>query len=308
MRKLLLQVLLLLSLVGLVAGAVLWQALQRPYLDAFYTRFTTPTAGSLVLGTSRAAQGVLPAVLRAQLGSRYAGPWLNYAFTLAESPYGPAYLASVRRKLAPGTKNGLFVLAVDPWSLSLAGPGAPGEAVVFPEDQGMIGQLHLVNQNPNPEYLARFLHRPLYEVLSRDTTSIEHLHPDGWLEIDLPNPAEDTSLLHERTADKLFTYRAVAASSHLSAARLAALSQIIGLLQPHGRVVLVRLPTGPGLATLEAQYQPGFDALMQHTAATLGVLYLNYIGLSYPTNDGNHLWRGAAHEFSQRLAADIERQ
>ena len=307
MGRLLLYLLSLLLGTGLVAGLALGSTLQRAEVDAFYTRFTTPPAGSLVLGTSRAAQAVQPAVLQAQLGARYAGQWLNYAFTLGESPYGPAYVRSIQRKLAADTRRGLFVLAVDPWALSLTESEQPGEAVVFSEDQGMIGQMHLVNQNPNPEYLGRFLHRPLYQLLRPDTNNVQHLHLDGWLEIDLPAPAADTALLHQRTVNKLANYRAMAARSHLSAARLASLRQLIFLLKSHGQVVLARLPTGPEMVVLEAQYQPRFDALMQQTAAAQGVPYLNYIHQNYPTNDGNHLWSGVARRFSQQLAADIGR-
>lgn len=309
MRKLLLQLLLLLGGLGLVVGLALVPALRRPYLDAFYDRFTTPPAGSLVLGTSRAAQAVLPTELRAQLGKRYEGPWLNYAFTLFESPYGPAYLASVQRKLAPGTRHGLFLLAVDPWSLSMEMEHArrPSQPVVFPEDNSIIGKLHTVSQNPNLEYLTRHLRQPLYRVLLHDTTGIERLHSDGWLEIALPPPTADSARLRQRIADKLATYRPLAAASHLSAARLHSLQQLIAFLKPHGRVLLVRLPTGPPLVALENQYQPQFDQLMQHLAASQGIDYLNYIGLAYPTNDGNHLWRGAARSFSQRLATDIAR-
>ena len=306
MRKLLWQLFFLLGSVGLVASLALAPALRRPYLDAFYARFTSPAAGSLVLGTSRAAQAVQPAALRARLGGRYAGPWLNYAFTLYESPYGPAYLASIRRKLAPGTRHGLFVLAVDPWSLSMQRPARPDAALVFPEDKSLIGKLHQVSQNPNLEYLARHLRQPLYQVLLHDTATIERLHPDGWLEIALPPPTADTARLRQRTADKLATYRPLAAGSYLAPARLQSLRQLITFLKPHGQVVVVRLPTGPALAALEAQYQPQFDHLMRRTTAGLGVPYLNYITQTYPTNDGNHLWRGAARTFSQRLAEDID--
>ena len=307
MRKLLLQLLLLLGGVGLVAALALGPALRRPYLDAFYARFTSPPAGSLVLGTSRAAQAVQPAVLQARLGARYAGPWLNYAFTLYESPYGPAYLASIRRKLAPATRQGLFVLAVDPWSLSMTKPSRPGEPLIFPEDQSLIGQMQEVSQNPNLEYLARHLRQPLYRVLLHDTAGIERLHPDGWLEIALPPPTADTARLRQRIADKLATYRPLAASSYLSAARLQSLRQLIGLLHSRGQVVLVRLPTGPALAALERQYQPRFDDLMRRLAASQHIPYLNYLDQPYPTNDGNHLTRDAARQFSQRLATDIAR-
>ena len=166
MRKLFFQLLLLLGAVALTGGLTLRWALRRPYLDVFYSRFTTPPASSLVLGTSRAAQAVQPAVLRARLGARYEGPWLNYAFTALHSPYGPSYVASIRRKLAPSARHGLYVVAVDPWALSLLRPKAGQVGLVFPEDKEMIGQMRLVNQNPNFEYLAHYLTDPLYHVFS----------------------------------------------------------------------------------------------------------------------------------------------
>ncbi len=306
MQKLLTQLMLLLGGVGLVAGLALAPALRRPYLDAFYARFTAPPAASLVLGTSRAAQAVLPGVLQARLSGRYAGPWLNYAFTLYQSPYGPSYLASIRRKLAPGTRQGLFVLAVDPWSLSVARPKVAGQAVGFPEDQLMIGQLHQVSQNPNFGYLAHYLNFPLYRALLHDTaTVVERLHPDGWLEIALPSPLTTPARTRQREAERLATYRQQAASNQPSVARLASLRALIEFLKEHGQVVLVRVPTGSAMTALEATYQPGFDQLMQRTGDSLGVPYFNYAGQPYLTTDGNHLWRGAARKFSQRLADDI---
>lgn len=321
MLKLLLRLGGLLAVVGLLAGLGLAAGLRVGYVDAFYARFAAPPAGSLVLGTSRAAQAIRPDVLAAQLGNRYEGPWLNYAFTLAESPYGPGYLSSIERKLAPGTRRGLFVLAVDPWSLSLpkgtkysgypplSEPVGWHKKVLFPEAKSMVSQLASVSQSPNLDYLAHYLHKPFYQLLlDTDTTRVvERLHPDGWLEIALPPPTANPTLLARRTAEKLATYRALAASSQLAVARLSSLEELITLLKPCGRVVLVRLPTGPEMAALEKQYQPYFDEELAQLAARHAVPYLNYLALPYPTNDGNHITRGAAGQFSQRLAADIAR-
>jgi hypothetical protein len=328
MTKLLLRVALLLGAVGLLGGLGIWVGLRRGYVDAFYARFAAPPAGSLVLGTSRAAQGIKPSVLAARLRPKgYGGPWLNYAFTLAESPYGPGYLASIQRKLAPGTRNGLFILAVDPWSLSLPRNVKRGEyprfskaasfaehvnlkgPIIFPEAHSMVSQLASVSQNPNLDYLAHYLHKPFYQLLLNTDTAhvVERLHPDGWLEIALPPPTADTALLRRRTAEKLATYRKLAATSSFAQARYSSLSETISFLQEHGQVVLVRIPTGPQMAAIEKQYQPGFDREMQQLANFGGILYLNYLDQPYPTNDGNHITRRAAAQFSQRLAADIAR-
>jgi len=310
MLKLVWRLGLLLGIIGLVGGLGLAAGLRHGYVDAFYARFAAPAAGSLVLGTSRAAQAIRPGVLAARLGGRYEGPWLNYAFTLAESPYGPGYLSSIRRKLAPGTRRGLFVLAVDPWSLSMPKKWrGNGRATTFPEANSMVSQLASVSQHPNLDYLAHYLHKPFYQLLLDTDTArvVERLHPDGWLEIALPPPTANPALLARRTAEKLATYRALAASNQLAARRLASLQATIAFLQAHGRVVLVRLPTGPAMAELEKQYQPDFDAAMSRQGRPLGVPYLNYLTQPYPTNDGNHLTRTAAAQLSQRLAADLAR-
>jgi len=52
--------------------------------DPFYIRFTTPKQASLILGTSRAAQGLQPAVIN-EIGKTQL---FNYAFTLGQSPFG----------------------------------------------------------------------------------------------------------------------------------------------------------------------------------------------------------------------------
>ena len=294
--------LLLLAVAGVLGAALLLPVVLRGGVDAFYGRFTSPLAGSLILGTSRAAQGIRPAVLAARLSGQFEGPLLNYAFTLTHSPYGPAYLASIRRKLRPGVHHGLFVVAVDPWSLSAAGRAGAAAVGQFPEDQSFIGQLHEVSQRPNLAYLVRYQTKPLYRLPLDFATATERLHPDGWLEV---NVGLDSAQVRARTIRKLQDYYRLAASQHLSAGRLAALRQTIEFLQPHGRVVLVRLPVGAGLRALEQQYQPGFDAQMRQLAATLAVPYLDYLAAPYATTDGNHLQQAASESFSQQLAADL---
>ncbi len=289
--------LLLLASAVLLGALALGPVVLKGQVDAFYGRFTSPQAGSLILGTSRAAQGIQPAVLAARLGGQFEGPLLNYAFTLTHSPYGPAYLRSIRRKLRPEVSNGLFIVAVDPWSLSLTGPEGQ-----FPEDNSFIGQLHQVSQNPNLPYLARYQTKPFYRLLLDYATATERLHPDGWLEVRI---GTDSAQVRARTARKLHDYRLLAASQHFSAGRLAALRQTIEFLKQHGRVVLVRLPVGPSLLQLEQQYQPGFEKLMRRMATDKALTYLDYSAQPYATTDGNHLQRAASATFSEQLAADL---
>ncbi|GAA4021559.1 hypothetical protein GCM10022409_01540 [Hymenobacter glaciei] len=289
--------LLLLAVAGALGAALLLPVVLRGGVDAFYGRFASPPAGSLVLGTSRAAQGIRPAVLEARLAGQFEGPLLNYSFTLTHSPYGLAYLASIRRKLRPEVRKGLFIVAVDPWSLSLTGPEG-----AFPEDNSFIGQLHEVSQNPNLAYLTRYQTKPLYRLPLDFATATERLHPDGWLEV---NIGIDSVQVRARTARKLLDYQKLAATQHLSAGRLAALRHTIEFLKPHGRVVLVRLPIGPGLLALEQQYQPGFAVQMRRLAAEFAAPYFDYAAAPYPTTDGNHLQKEASERFSRQLVLDL---
>jgi len=289
--------LLLLAAAAVLGLVAVGPVVLRGRVDAFYGRFTGPQAGSLIIGTSRAAQGVQPALLSNRLKGHFDGPMLNYAFTLTHSPYGPAYLQSIRRKLRPEAKNGLFIVAVDPWSLSLT--GAEGK---YPESNSFIGQLRQVSQNPNLPYLTRYQTKPLYRLLLDYATATEQLHPDGWLEV---NIGTDSVQVRARTARKLQDYRLLAHTQHLSPGRLQALRHTIQFLQQHGHVVLVRLPVGPPLLLLENEYQPGFNSQMQQTATALAVPYLDYSTAPYATTDGNHLQRIASGAFSQQLALDL---
>ena len=81
----------------------------------FYVRFTSPTQHNLIIGTSRAAQGIQPTVLNEIIPNK---SFFNYAFTAAQSPFGPVYLKSIQKKIDTTTKNGIFIVTVDPWSIS----------------------------------------------------------------------------------------------------------------------------------------------------------------------------------------------
>src|SRR5689334_18034252 len=103
--------LLLVALIHLGAGF-----LANGTTDEYYLRFTTGKQRSMMLGGSRAAQGLHPSVFNnVDAPSLFAGPMYNFAFTMGHSPYGATYREAIARKLDPDTRNGLFILQVDPW-------------------------------------------------------------------------------------------------------------------------------------------------------------------------------------------------
>ncbi|WP_400191350.1 hypothetical protein [Hymenobacter sp. B81] len=277
-------------------------ALDAGAVDPFYRRFTTAPAGALILGSSRAAQGLQPRVLDSLLrpAGRWAGPLRNFAFTVAHSPYGPGYLRQISKKVRPGTRNGLFLLAVDPWSVSVEEQErASGE---LREADAFMGRLNVVWGAPNPEYLLRFGNRPLYEAYFAERGPT-YLHADGWLEVRV---GLDSAEVQARLEAKLRDYERLQCISTLSDERVQSLRETIQLLQRHGTVYLLRLPVSAPMRALEQRRWPGFDALVQQLAAEHGVAYLNYhADTSYATTDGNHLTPAAGGRLSRRVACDV---
>src|SRR6056297_1066943 len=128
------------------------------YTDPFYLRFTSKKQNNLIIGTSRAAQGVLPGVLNKRLNKSF----YNYSFTLGHSPFGPAYFNSICKKIDTSTKNGVFIVSVDPWSISSIATD-PNDQKQFIENDLCVAKLTYVNMNPNFEYFIKNWHGQMYK-------------------------------------------------------------------------------------------------------------------------------------------------
>jgi len=117
-RKLIVKFLLFSVILTSVYFFALWQVAQGQ-VDYFYPKFTHQ-AGSMIIGISRANDGISPAVIEQNFGENEIDyPVLNFAFANQISDYGPVYLNAIQKKLQPETKNGLFILGVNPGSLSI---------------------------------------------------------------------------------------------------------------------------------------------------------------------------------------------
>jgi hypothetical protein len=305
MRVLLTKLSLLTVLCGL-SFALYAGALADGRSDAFYQRFTTPAQKSLILGSSRGAQGIVPAVFN-ESGLAFDGPLYNLSFTLSTSPYGPVYRDLVERKLSREATGGLFLLEVSP--LALSEPSNRSEDDVpleFPEKDACVGKVRFPCVRPNLEYLARCYDGSFYKIAwnhFREKNLL--LHDDGWLEVTVPM---DSANVMRRTQAKIEAYRPLFPQNRLSRARFEVLEETIQLLLPRGRVYLVRLPVSAELARLEEAGVPQFDSRMAELAARHGIRYLNLFPDSgqYTTTDGNHLWKDSARQVSQEILRQIE--
>ncbi|TPE40012.1 hypothetical protein [Pontibacter mangrovi] len=296
MKNFALKVILLLGVAAIVLVPVMWK-FDTGYVDPFYTRLTTAPAPSLIIGTSRAAQGLQPQAFKSLDPEMQ-----NFAFTLSHSPFGPAYLDLIKEKVDEDAEDGLFIVAVDPWAVSSL-TKEEENTENFRENASFVSKINLENVNPNYEYIFRFYPKPLYSVFGGGKNEMR-LHKDGWLEV---NIKVDSAIVKNRTTRKLKDYEAYAREGSLSPVRLQSLSETINFLDKHGEVYLVRLPTSAEFAALERRYSPDFDIKMRTLAASHGVHYLNYINASgkYQTTDGNHLYKEAGKLLSEKVASDI---
>lgn len=275
--------------------------------DAFYQRFTTPPQKSLVLGSSRGAQGIVPAVFN-ESGLAFDGPLYNLSFTLFTSPYGPVYRDLVERKLSCEATGGLFLLEVSPLALSEPYDRPEGDTPLeFPEQDACVGKVRFPCVRPNLEYLTRCYDGSFYKLTWNHFREKKMLlHDDGWLEVTVPM---DPAGVSRKISSLINTFsRDVFPQSRLSEARFEALSETIRFLLPRGQVYLVRLPVSGELRQLEDAYAPQFDSRMTEIATRCGVRYLNLFPESgrYATTDGTHLWKESARQVSQEILRRIE--
>lgn len=122
------------------------------YTDPFYLRFTSEKQENLILGTSRSAQGILPSVLEKEIDKSF----FNFSFTILHSPYGDVYLDAIKHKLKKKSNDQVFILAVDPWSIS-SSSSDPNDNREFREKDLILDNMHLFNYSPNFEYLLKNL-------------------------------------------------------------------------------------------------------------------------------------------------------
>jgi hypothetical protein len=282
MKKLLIQLSVLSVLVLVSFVLVLTRA--DGYTDPFYTRFTTPKQNNLILGTSRAAQGVQPGIL----DSIFEKDFYNYSFTIAHSPFGPTYMESIKKKLDQEKKDGIFIITADPWSISSTSE-LPNDSLNFRELHLCLANTPHVDRDPNFMYLFRNLKGNYKDVLFRKKSGL-YLHDNGWLEVSIKMDSVKT---RQRIADRVDMYKTQNLPYYqFSSLRLDYLKRTIQFLNQHGEVFLVRLPLHPHMMAIDDQLMPDFNLHMKQLAPlTRGYLDMTVRNEEFSYTDGNHLYK-----------------
>lgn len=296
MKKLLFQISVLSVLVLASFALVLTRA--NGYTDPFYTRFTTPKQNNLILGTSRAAQGIIPGVL----DSIFKRDFYNYSFTIAHSPFGPTYLESIKKKLDENVRDGIFIITIDPWSISST-TESPDDSLNFRELDLCLANTPKVDRDPNFLYLLRNLKGNYKDLLFRKKAGL-YLHDNGWLEVSV---TMDSIITKERIAERVDRYKTQNLPFYeFSSLRLTYLKKTIEFLNQHGQVYLVRLPLHPDMMTVDNQLMPDFNTKIQGLAPlTKGYYDMTLYNENFSYTDGNHLYKESGAIVTEMLASWI---
>ena len=227
----------------------------------------------------------------------------NFSFTNAHSPFGSVYLNSIKHKLNPNIKDGIFIVTVDPWSISNNGVN-PNDTTNFTENNLVLANTNFVNMNPNFEYLLKNLSGEYYKILMPNKVAM-FLHDDGWLEL---NVSMDSTAVSKRIKAKMEDYRKnTLPSSKLSFVRLSYLKQTVEFLKLHGKVYIARLPVSPQMFEIEQELMFDFnDKINQIVQLSDGYLDMTNENNLYQFIDGNHLWKESGKLVSQKIAEWIK--
>lgn len=269
--------------------------------DPYYRKFTTPKQKALILGNSKAGQGIMPSILNNSLKQIYDLKIYNYSFTLFGSPYGPLYLESVKKKLEEGIKGSYFIITVDSWSIS--GPiENPNNISIFEENKLFLADVKLVDIDPNPFYFASHYNKSFYEILiQKIKPGKTKLHDDGWWETE---DYLDSATILSRKNNMVRFYNDYNERHSFSEVRFNYLREIILLLKERGDVFLIRMPLSDEILEIENEAIQEFNKLLDGLASETGVQYkdFNENKTSFFFEDGLHLDTKSSIFFSNDLA------
>ena len=274
--------------------------------DDFYLRFTSSKQKSLIIGASRAAQGIQPQLIDSILDLTGADKIYNFSFTGKNSPYGKVYYNAIQTKLNTSNTNGIFIVTVDPWSVSVDTSVKNNNELDFDSD---LYRTNSYNSSPNYNYLIKnykngwgsiLLNKIVKNILLRNKNKLSnisgswtYLHDNGWLEV---FTSMDSIYVQKNTKTKVEYYEQLIKHYQFSAYRFEYLSKTIQLLQNYGTVYLVRLPAHKSFIKIEDAIAADFDLRIEELSIKNNIKYINLIGESndYQYTDGSHLYKSSA--------------
>ncbi|MCB9223356.1 MAG: hypothetical protein R2780_11555 [Crocinitomicaceae bacterium] len=299
--------------------------------DPYFEKLSSNRQESLILGGSRASEGLIPSVMDSVFTANGSTTKLfNFAFTNSDSPYGAVYLNAIKNKIKSRSGNGIFILSVHPWNISSLAKDSseldsfdPNDESKFRENKLALGKMHFFNGSPNYDYLLssydygwgnillKKLENGMFEYLAKSSKlkggAWAYVHEDGWLEV--KSMLSDSTEIAESMMKKIEAYkkREINHCYKYSSLRYDYLKKTIRKLKEHGKVYLVRFPVHEEIISFEKEMMPEFDQLMEELSVEFDVDYFNFVSDSkkYNYSDGNHFIKSSAVKFSIEVANRI---
>ncbi len=285
--------------------------------DNFYLRFTSPKQNSLIIGTSRSAQGIHPNIIDSVLDLEKINNIYNYSFSINNSSFGKEYYSAIKNKINESGENGLFIITVDPWAISSDTTLHDNKIDI----ESVFHSMRYHNSCPNYEYLMKkykkgwgniLLKRIESNILFQNrhyfgkiNGSFTYLRKDGLLEV---YTSMDSVYVKKNIQKKISHYNKSMSKNKFSEFRFSYLRKTIELLKNHGEVYLVRMPVHSSLLKIENSFDSEFNNRMINFANRNNLEYLNFTNdsIQYSYTDGNHLSIKDAKKYSIRLAEKIK--
>jgi hypothetical protein len=260
--------------------------LLRNRLDPYYLKLLAPSKGGLILGDSRALQGIDP--------DQFDFPIENFAFTIGHSPYDASYIKLIRKKIPKG-RGFQHLVSVTPWSL-INNTGSKEDLNPFFSERLQLGFY-----NPNFEYISKYMDLSFTNLLNL-LSSHAFTCDNGWLKQEM----DSADLYREyprRVKEKVENYeiKYPILVINLKTQRVQNLLEIIFLLKRSGNVNIVRLPVSKEMLDLENRRFPKFNQLLLEIAELSNSGYIDLTDMKVQTTDGNHIWYKEVERVSKQL-------
>lgn len=279
-------------------------------VDKYYSKFTHK-GGSLIIGLSRARDGLSPAVIEREFGDAIQYPVLNFAFEKTQSMFGDVLLNAIKQKLDTTSNNGLFIVSVTPGSFLIS--KKIKDTTNLKVDKGiLIEKMSDFNKHPNFEYIRKCYSSPLYKTFFNKTNKdelIQIFHNDGWLEFKQKSRNyKMTDIRIKALKETQYVgYTKMAEYEKKSEYRISKFKETITYLQQYGSVILIRMPLDEDFLKLEYSFFENFDDRMIQISSIYNIPYFNYSrDHNYKTYDGSHLFSESAKKFTKNVCIDIK--
>ncbi|WP_439481058.1 hypothetical protein [Cyclobacterium plantarum] len=225
----------------------------------------------------------------------------NFGFTVLHSPFGESYFRAIQKKLFEDTTDGVFIVAVDSWSLC-SFKLDPNDQSLMQENNLFIGKLSYFSGWMNFEYIFNYYINSYYEILLRYFANNSlTLTDDGWLKA---TPFLKEEWIKPILESKLREYKSRAENVSFSEYRYNNFLELLNYLKEKGSVYVIVMPVDQKIYEIEMELLPDMVNQIDKFCSSNAIPFrdFNNSDVTFKFNDGVHLHYKSSLAFSDDLA------